>query len=112
MIQQQMRIEPVVDENASADATAGCFQAIGIMMISVVFAVLAAVFGLWMIVSYSPLADFSDMPPGDVAGRFVLAVLDDVGEEPSVSPAAAASFYPIDAVSIRFTRACWSGRSI
>ena len=97
VMQQQMRIEPVVvDENASADATAGCFQAIGIMMISVVFAVLAAIFGLWMIVSYSPLAEFSDMPPGDVAGRFVLAVIDDVGEEPSVSPAPAASFYPID----------------
>lgn len=97
MIQRSTRFEPVVDENASDDATAGCFQAIGIAMLTVVFGVAATIFGIWMFVTWSPLGQFDYLPASEVAGRVALVVLDDVGETPAVDPAAPAPFYPVDA---------------
>jgi hypothetical protein len=93
---ESMRFEPQVDENASSDATAGCFRAIGIAMITGLLVIVATVAGIFAVVNYSPLSTLDYLPTDEAVGRIALAVIDDIGEEPSRPPAPPADVYPIE----------------
>lgn len=93
---EPMRFEPQVDENASSDATAGCFRAIGIVLITGLMVIVMTVAGIFAALNYSPFSSLDYLPADEAAGRIVLAVLDDIGEEPSRPSARPADVYPID----------------
>jgi len=93
---EQPLAQPIVDENASADATAGCFQAIAVAMLTVLMAVVATLAGVWMLLTFSPLSTLDYLPIDEAAGRVAIVVLDDIGESPGLDPASPAREYPID----------------
>lgn len=93
---QYPRFEPEVDENASLDATAGCFRAIGLAMATTLLAFVTLILGIWAVINVPPLTALDYLPPEEAVGRVVTAALDDIGEKPGVEPAAPAEWYPID----------------
>jgi hypothetical protein len=92
---ERSRFEPVVDENASADATAGCFRAIGLAIGTGLVAVLTAILGLWAITNLPLLSSLDYLPPEEAAGRIATAAFDQIGEAPALDPAPPAAVYPI-----------------
>jgi hypothetical protein len=94
---EQPTFDGRVDENASSDATAGCFRAIGIAMITGLLLIVASIGGIYAVLTWSPLSELDYLPVDEAAGRVAIAMLDDFGEQPGRAAADPAPVYPIEA---------------